>query len=470
MPERIRHSVGMSYPDLIRLRSGAVGASAPDAIAYPRSKAEVESLLGACSRSGVSVIPFGGGTSVVGGVTADRGRREGPLVTLDASALRSVSVDERSLIATLGPGLRGPQAEEALRAHGLTLGHFPQSFERATIGGFTATRSAGQASTGYGRFDALVTSVEMATPVGVFETLETPHSAAGPALREVAVGSEGALGVIVSTSCKVSPRPTTRLYGSWVFEDFQTGADACRRLTQGGCAPAVLRLSDSEETRVALALSSAGDARRRALGSYLSLRGRAEGCLLICCWEGANEDEVRADEARGVRILRRAGGVGLGGAPARSWERGRFDGPYLRDELVNRGVMIDTLETAHTWTGLERTYSGVCRALDEELGGRCVRMCHLSHAYRDGASLYFTFLAPVTPGEEISSWQRVKRTACAAMVASGATVTHHHAVGRDHREWLQPEIGEVGVEALSAIKERLDPTGVMNPGVLLPGP
>jgi len=464
---RLRHAAGMSYPDLVRLRTGRV-EDAPDAVVVPPDPEAVAALLEVCGRERVAVVPFGGGTSVVGGVDPVRDGFE-RLISLDLSRLRSVSVDSRSQTARLGPGLTGPQAERALGESGMTLGHFPQSFERATIGGFAATRSAGQASTGYGRFDELVTSVRLAAPAGELRTIETPHSAAGPALRQLVLGSEGVLGVITDVTARVRPLPEQRRYEAWIASDFATGADVVRRLVQEEAAPDVVRLSDAEETRVSLALSGTEGVARRALDSYLRLRRRADGCVLIAGWEGERE-AVSRRRTLAARILRAGDAVALGARPGRSWYRARFEGPYLRDELLDLGFIVETLETAHTWTRLEELYAAVGGALRAALEGQGTPplvFCHLSHAYRDGASLYFTYLARRRPGEEIEQWRAAKRAACEAIVGAGGTITHHHAVGRDHAPYMNAEIGELGLESLRAVKQRLDPAGIMNPGKLL---
>ncbi len=465
---RVRRAAGRGYPDLVRLRAGRL-EGAPDAVVLPGSVAQVARVLEICSQEGIAVVPFGGGTSVVGGVEPLAGGFD-RLISLDLRRLREVSVDRRSLTATLGAGLRGPEAEEALHAHGVTLGHFPQSFEYATIGGFAATRSAGQASCGYGRFDELVTSIGLTAPAGDLRTIETPHSAAGPALREVVVGSEGTLGVITDVTARVRPVPERRRYEAWMASDFGAGAEVVRSLAQTGVLPDVVRLSDQAETRLSLAFSGTSGAKRTLLSSYLRLRRRAGGCVIICGWEGEPE-AVERRRALSARVLRSGGAAGLGVQPGRAWERGRYEGPYLRDELLDRGYLVETLETAHTWSRLGALYDAVRAAIGAALanqGTPGIVMCHLSHAYRDGASLYFTFLARRRPGAELEQWRAVKTAACEEIVQAGGTITHHHAVGRDHLPYMRAEVGELGIEALRAVKERLDPTGIMNPGKLIP--
>ena len=462
---RLRRAAGRSYPDLVRLRTGAI-ERAPDAVAIPVDRDEVAAVLAACAESGVAVVPFGGGSSVVGGLDAVADGH-GAVISLDLARLRGVEIDRTSLTAKLGPGLRGPEAEAALSELGATLGHFPQSYEQATIGGYAATRSAGQASSGYGRFDEMVTAVELTAPAGVVRTLEIPHTAAGPSLRELVLGSEGTLGAITEVTCRVHEAPNLSRYEGWIAADFTAGREILRALAQHDEMPDTLRLSDEEETRISLELAGADGWRRRALDAYLGLRRRRGGCLIICGWEGERE-AVRRRRSLAARRLRAGGAAPLGQSAGRSWMRGRFEGPYLRDELLGLGVFVETLETAHTWSRLDELYRAVGDALRKALGPRSIVMCHLSHAYADGASLYFTFFAAARPGAEIEQWRTAKTAACEAIVSAGGTITHHHAVGRDHAPYMQAEVGELGLEALRAVKERLDPAGVMNPGKLLP--
>jgi alkyldihydroxyacetonephosphate synthase len=465
---RLLHAGGKSYPNLVRARSGKL-EMAPDAVISPSSDAEVDALLGACASAGVAVVPFGGGTSVVGGVDPVRGSHSA-VIALDLARLRHVEIDRTSLTASLGPGLKGPEAEAALATAGLTMGHFPQSFEYATVGGFAATRSAGQASAGYGRFDDLVSAAAMRTPAGPLVTLATPHTAAGPALRETILGSEGTLGIITDVTVRVRPAPDSKTYEGWIAEGFNAGAETVRALAQAGALPDVTRVSDEEETRVSLALSGTEGFKRTLLDRYLRLRGRESGAMMICGWEGERED-VERRRAISRRILRSHGAVSLGAAPGRTWSRGRFNGPYLRDELMDLGCLVETLETSHTWSRYEEIYTVVKEALRDALTGLGtpgIVMCHLSHAYGDGASLYYTFIAPAKHGAEIEQWRTAKTAACEAIVRTGGTITHHHAVGRDHAPYMAAEVGETGLDVLGALKERLDPAGIMNPGKLIP--
>jgi alkyldihydroxyacetonephosphate synthase len=465
--DRIRHAAGKGYPDLVRMRSGRI-ESAPDAVLAPPNADHVEATLAACAASAVAVVPFGGGTSVVGGVQPERGSFE-RLVALDLTALRTAAVDPVSMTARLGPGLRGPEAEALLNSEGFTLGHFPQSYRYATIGGYAATRSAGQASSGYGRFDELVTEVELASPAGMLRTLSTPHTAAGPSLRELALGSEGVLGVITDVGVRLRPVPERKRYEGWFTSGFAEGIEIVRDLAQAGELPDVVRLSDREETEVSLAMSGLAGLKRSGLDAYLRLRRRSYGCMLIVGWEG-ERDAVERRRQLSTGMLRARGAVSLGTSAGDSWERGRFEGPHLRDTLIDRGILVETLETSHTYARLEELHDAVGKALRgtiEAGGGSGVVMCHVSHVYRDGASLYFTFLTRARPGAEIEQWGELKRAASEAIVATGGTITHHHAVGRDHVPYMEAEIGTLGLDALRAVKERLDPAGIMNPGKLV---
>ncbi len=468
---RITHAAGKSYPDLVRLRAGDA-AHAPDAVVEAGSDAEVESVLAACSRAGVAVIPFGGGTSVVGGVAALRGPHAAA-ISLDLTRMQDVlDVDQVSLTASLEPGILGPALERRLGSDGLTLGHFPQSFEFSTVGGWVATRSSGQASTGYGRIDELVESVSCVTPAGNLATRDVPATAAGPSLKELIVGSEGVLGVITAATLRVRPLPEVRHYEGWSFSSFDEGVEAYRVMEQAGASPDVARLSDEQETRLSKALASSGSGVERLADSYLRLRGHQGGCLAFTGYEGSADDVARRRK-RSAGLLRAAGAISLGQRPGRSWLKGRFSAPYLRDDMLGLGAMVETLETATTWSNLHGLYGAVRAALTEALASRGTPplvICHVSHLYRSGASLYFTFLARQERGAELDQWRAAKRAAGDAILANGGTITHHHAVGTDHAPWMTREVGDLGIDVLRAVKERLDPRGVMNPGKLLEEP
>jgi alkyldihydroxyacetonephosphate synthase len=356
------------------------------------------------------------------------------------------------MTAVLQPGMRGPAAEAALAEHGLTLGHFPQSFEFASIGGFAATRSSGQSSAGFGRFDDMVVGLRVATPSGDLELGSSPANAAGPDLREVVLGSEGTLGVITEVTVRVRKVAVEKVYEAWTFPTFAQGADAMRTLAQSQMLPTIIRLSDEGETMVNLASQS-------------DIGGEGvSGCLMIVGHEGA---DVSAKRAAVGAVLERAGGTALGEDRGRAWVEGRFHAPYLRDSMLDVGVLVETLETATFWSNRERLYADVKQALETSLGEGTLVLCHISHVYETGCSLYFTVAA--TQGEDpLGRWLAAKAAASDAMIDAGATITHHHAVGTDHKPWLAREIGPVGVAMLQGLKQSVDPKGILNPGVLIP--
>lgn len=447
---RLSRTRGKSTLDLLAVRAGD-GTDSPDAVVRPADEAEVRAVLEWAVRTHTAVVPFGGGTSVVGGLAAGREGYAG-VISLDLARLdRLVSVDAESMTATLQAGLRGPEAEALLAEHGLTLGHFPQSFEHASIGGFAATRSSGQSSAGYGRFDSLVVGLEAQTPTGPLHLGAAPASAAGPDLRQWVLGSEGAYGVITSVTVRVRPRPTERRYETWRWGSFAEGAGAMRTLAQASLLPTVLRLSDEAETAINLATPDEVGA------------PSAGGCLMVVGHEGTDPALVAARRDAIAAVLEGLGGTCEG--EDEGWERGRFTGPYLRDSLLDVGVLVETLETATWWSDVARLHAAVGDALRQSLGEPAIVLCHISHVYATGASLYFTVAAP--QGEDPAArWSIAKAAASDAF--GSATITHHHAVGRDHLPWLEREIGPVGVRMLRAVKDALDPTGVLNPGVLIP--
>ncbi|GAA1841982.1 FAD-binding oxidoreductase [Microbacterium koreense] len=451
---RMWHLGGKSTPDLLRRRSMGV-QTAPDAVVSPASHDDVAAVLRVCDHRGIAVVPFGGGTSVVGGVDPDPGAHT-RVIALDLTRTAALwDIDEISLLARFGAGTTGPQAEQMLAAHGFTLGHFPQSFLYASLGGFAATRSSGQASRGYGRFDDLVHALRVATPAGDIALGRSPASAAGPDLRELFLGSEGALGVLTEVTVRIRPVAAATAYGAWTFPDFASGAAAFREVTQRGIRPTVLRLSDENETKV-----------NATLGGHLT---RLRGCLAVATFEGADTAEADTTRAIVTTVFARHGAKSRGEDPARSWERGRFASPALRDTLMDAGILAETLETATTWANLTTLKQAVTTALAETLavtGTRPIVMCHISHVYPAGASLYFTVVAALT-ADPAAQWAKAKDAASRAIVTAGGTITHHHAVGRDHRPYLAEEIGDLGVQILRAVKDTVDPRGIMNPGALV---
>ncbi|MGA9872724.1 MAG: FAD-binding oxidoreductase [Rhodococcus sp. (in: high G+C Gram-positive bacteria)] len=448
---------GKSTLDLLARRGGGV-QDAPDAVVFPGDAAEVEALLRYCTTESIAVVPFGGGTSVVGGVDPVREWFD-TVIAIATRRMDTLShLDDFSRTATLGAGVTGPRAEELLAAHGLSLGHYPQSFAFATIGGFAATRSSGQASAGYGRFDDMVEALTVATPIGITTVGRAPASAAGPDLRQVFLGSEGTLGIITSVTVRVHAIPQATAHRSWWFPDFASGSTAFRELATRADRPTVMRLSDEIETGIDAALSSTP-----------TPDTRTGGATSIALFEGMPDDvEARAAAADAVAVA--AGGLVEDPGRAREWEKGRFDSPYLRDALLDAGALAETLETATSWRELDDLRTRVRKAIVEALtavGTPPIVMCHISHVYDTGASLYFTVVC-AAGHDPSANWRSAKDAASRAISDAGATVTHHHGVGRDHRPWMTSEIGPVGTALLRGMKAAVDPAGVLNPGKLIP--
>ena len=479
---RVLHAYGKSYRDLIRIRRGEV-THPPDAVVYPTDEAQIAELFTCTAQKHWHVIPFGGGSSVTGGVEPTiqltnhptNHPSNQPNVTLNLTRLnRMLAVDKTSHTATIQCGISGPDLEASLNAEGFTLGHFPQSFEFSSLGGWIATRSAGQTSIGYGKIEDMVERVRVITPRGVVDVKPLPASATGPDVLQLLIGSEGVFGVIVEATVRVRPLPEARDYRGVLFHSFEDGVDAIRELMQRDIGVAMARLSDGNETGASLALTRAPTTRRARLrlraGQWLIRRrgyDLASSGLMVLGIEG-EEQRVEKTKKAALEVCQSHGGTNLGRSVGRSWLHERFALPYLRDDLLDRGILIDTLETATTWSNLLNLFSALNRALTDAIsatGSQPFVMAHVSHAYRDGASLYVTFLGKQA-GDPITQWWSVKRAATEAILAHTGALSHHHGVGRDHAEWLAREHGELGVEAMRALKATFDPDGSLNRGVM----
>lgn len=471
-PVRARFSLGKSYRDLVRIRRGDV-PNPTDAVVCAETEEQVLALVQLADREAIPIIPFGGGSSVVGGVEP---AGETPCVTLDLGRMNGVAgIDRESMTATAAPGTGGPDLERELRAAGFTLGHFPQSFEYSTVGGWIATRSSGQQSTRYGRIETMVQSLRLAYPGGVLATPAVPAAAAGPDLVQMVTGSEGTLGVITQATLRLTPLPGQRDIRGYLFSSFGDGVAAARETMQSGLRPSVLRVSDEAETETTMAMRSPATGmaglKERAGRWYLARKGMdlRAASIMILGFEGG-EAAVRHGRAAAKAILRRHGAVSLGRSAGAAWARGRYEAPYLRDTLLDLGVMVDTLETAVTWDRYLPLHAAVREAIRGALGHRGVVMAHLSHSYTNGGSIYYTFLGPQERGGEIEQWQRVKAAATDAIISNGGALSHHHGIGADHRPWMAQYAGKAGVRLLTALKSTLDPNGIMNPGKLIPSP
>ncbi len=467
--ERVRHARGQSMPDWVALRGGRIGAF-PDGVAYPISAEEVRELLRYAAAAGARLIPYGGGTSVVGHINPLPGDR--PVLTVNMSRMNRLErLDETTLLATFGAGVNGPDLEAQLRARGYTLGHYPQSFEYSTLGGWIAARSSGQQSLHYGRIESLFVGGQVETPGGMLMLPNVPASAAGPNLREIVLGSEGRLGIITEATVRVSPLPEREEFSAVFFPHFENGMAAVREIVQARLPLSMLRLSTAVETETTLALAG-HDRLIAALERYLELRGaKDDKCLLIFAFTGTRAlGSVAVKET--LRITGARGGLHIGGVFGRQWQKSRFRTPYLRNTLWERGYAVDTLETATTWTNTPAMIAAVEAALRgalADLGERIHVFTHLSHVYPHGTSVYTTYVFRLAPDadETLRRWTMLKKAASEAVVANGGTISHQHGVGADHAPYLIAEKSETGMKALRDVLASFDPDGLMNPGKLI---
>jgi alkyldihydroxyacetonephosphate synthase len=469
---RARHARGQSLPDLIALRGGT-GLVFPDGVALPTSAEEVAELVDLAVARDFSLIPYGGGTSVTGHVNPVPSAA--PVLTVSLARLaRLRHLDAESRLATFEPGVTGPAVEEQLGALGYRLGHYPQSFEYSSLGGWIATRSSGQQSRGYGRIEDLFAGGTLVTPAGTLRLPPFPASAAGPDLRHLVLGSEGRLGILTEAIVRVSPLPEVERFEAVFFPHWEAALDGARALAQSGLPLSMLRVSTAAETATNLALAGRSRA-GSALGTLLSWRGMHDQarCLAVVGFTGRAR-HVRPVRRAALDLLRRQGAVRVGGSfLGRAWQKGRFRVPYLRNTLWDSGYAVDTVETATTWRQVPRTLlaleSAVRGALSPE-DERVHAFTHLSHVYPSGASLYTTFVFRLanSPEATLERWRRLKAAASEAIVREGATISHQHGVGADHLPYLAAEKGALGMRALRRLAATFDERGLLNPGKLLP--
>lgn len=470
---RVYHARGQSLPDWIALRSGRIPAF-PDGIAYPTENAQVRELLDYAASAGARLIPYGGGSSVVGHVNVIPG--DAPVLTVDMGRLcRLLHLDEISQLATFGAGVFGPDLEAQLRARGLTLGHYPQSFELSSLGGWVVTRSNGQQSLGYGRIEAMFAGGRLESPQGTLILPPFPASAAGPDLREVVLGSEGRLGILTEATIRIRPVPETEEFRAVFFPDFELGQAAVREMMQARLPLSMLRLSTTIETETTLAMAG-HESLIRWLKRFLALRGiKEERCMLILGITGSRPSaQFGREEA--LAVARRHKGVHVGTTFGKEWRKNRFRSPYLRNSLWEAGYALDTLETATQWSNISHMVEAIEATLRsglQDIGERVLAFSHLSHTYPWGSNVYATYLyripASGDPDETLRRWQVLKTAASRAIVAAGGTITHQHGIGIDHQPYLPAEKGPLGLATLQDLCQRFDPRGIMNPGKLVGG-
>lgn len=468
---RVKHAVGRSYADLARLRAAKLDV-APDAVVLPKTEEQIEQLLKVCSERKIAIVAFGGGTSVVGGVEAIDGGLGKAIAVSMVAFDKILEIDEVSGTVTVESGVFGPDLEEALSAKGFTAGHFPQSFEYSTVGGWVSCRSAGQESSGYGRIDRNVIGMRVVTPAGTMEFRDMPSSASGPNPRELFLGSEGTLGIITHVTIALNKRPEKMLFDTYFFNSFDEAAQVMRELEQSGHVPHLARLSDEKETKFGLTQLASGNLSENVI-KYLKFRGIDTPCMTIFGF--AQTDALGARVARerlATRLLTKKC-VRVGSIPGMAWVNHRFSSPYLRDVMMTRRVGVDTLETATTWDQaceLRRKIISRMEAAGEAHGTPVYVFCHISHMYESGCSLYFTYFFRETEGEILQQWMDIKSAASNAMMEFGGTITHHHGVGQDHSPQYYEENTELFAKVMQNIKKELDPAGILNPGKLATGP
>jgi alkyldihydroxyacetonephosphate synthase len=466
---RLRNGLGQSLPDWLKLRHGKTGPL-PDGVAFPETSTDVRALLDYAKQCGAAVIPYGGGTSVVGHLTAQDGER--PVLTVNLSRLsRLIDFDTESQLATFGAGITGPDLEAQLRARGYTLGHFPQSFEYSTLGGWVVTRSSGQQSLRYGRIEQLFAGGKLEAPGGTLAMPTFPASAAGTDLREVVLGSEGRLGILTEATVRITPQPAREEFHAVFFPDWRHAENAVRTLAQAKLPLSMLRLSNAVETLTSLTLAG-HKTLISLLQTYLSWRGCGPyKCVLLV---GASGSKALVDYAieQAFNITRNFDGAHVGRGFGDKWKQNRFRNVYLRNAAWQHGYAIDTVETAVDWPRVQPMMEAVERGAADalaEFGERVHTYTHLSHLYAQGASVYTTFVYRRAASYEadLERWQKLKAAACAAIVANGGTISHQHGVGADHAPYLQAEKGEAGMAAMHALCRHFDPQGMMNPGKLI---
>lgn len=465
---RLTHARGQSLPDWLALRHGCIGPVA-DGVAMPRTHEEAVAVLAEAQKIGAMVIPYGGGTSVVGHLAVPPSDR--PVVNISLERMdQLLDLDETSMLARLGAGTPGPQVEAQLRKHGWLLGHFPQSYEYSTVGGWVVTRSSGQQSLRYGRIEQLFAAGKLATPKGEWLVGGHPASSAGPDLREIVLGSEGRIGLLTEATMRVRRLPESEQFHGIFFPDWDSGFQAARRMAQADLPLSMIRLSNPVETDTQLRIAGHADM-INWLRRYLRMRGLGTlPAMMVIGTTGSKRDTVRM-RRDALGIARGCGGINIGKPMGKTWNAKRYFGPYLRNTLWDLGYAADTVETAINWpdaSGMMNAIEEAARRALADEGEKVHAFTHLSHVYRQGCSIYSTFIYRATPDYErnFARWQKLKRTVSETIVARGGTISHQHGVGADHAPYLPAEKGAIGMDALRAVAQSFDPQGLMNPGKL----
>jgi len=466
--EIVLHSVGRSYYDVIRLRTNKI-KNFVDLVIYPHNLKDIEQVLKWAMLKKIAIVPFGGGSSVVGGLEAIKTKGQKAVISLDLTRLdKLIEINETDRTATFEAGIYGPKLEQALNAKGYTLGHFPQSFEYSTLGGWVAARSAGQQSNKYGSIETLVANLEIITPAGVIKSLDFNHIANGPDTNQIFTGSEGLLGIITQVKVKVSRLPKERTYFAFMVESFLLGCELVKNISQNNIPVSMARLSDEAETIQFETLASLGKdtSKVKSIIQDLVLKKKNlyhSRCLLIIGLEG--DKHITAFHKKSIQFLAKTyGALYLGEKAGKNWLKGRFNMPFLRNHLLDYGIAVDTLETSCNYSKAKIVHKEVVQALKKATGGTV--LCHLSHSYHDGACLYFTVIYEMDLKNPIKQWQKLKKDASDVLIKNGVSMSHHHGIGVDHKPWYQKQLSPALLKSLKQIKKTLDVKNIMNPGKL----
>ena len=473
---RLIHAAGKSFRDLWLIRHGNI-KFAPDCVIFPNNENDVVSIVNAAKEYGVVLIPFGGGSNIAG-CLEPKDHHNRMVVSLDMCRMHKViEIDQYSLIARIQPGVYGQHLEDQLAEHGVTLGHFPDSFLHSTLGGWVATRSAGMQSDIYGKIEDMVISLRMVTPSGTIITRTVPKSSNGIDIRHLCIGSEGILGVITEVTIQVHKKPEKEDWYGWLFPDFQSGIDAIHECHRYNCMPTVTRLNDPKKTALSFAFKTPKTGFKATIANtfkwYIGNVKKInfnQCCLMVVKYEGTQQ-EFKNIRKKVSSIYKKHLGVCLGAEPGRSFAKVKFDFPHLRDFTMDRSIMADVSETATTWNNLCAMHKNGLKEIEnaiKETGVNGWVGCHLSHSYHSGASLYFTFGCLQRKGREIEQYLYVKKAAEDAFMKNGGTLSHHHAVGTEHLPWVEEDLSSTGLKAVKALKNGLDPNDIMNPGKIIP--
>ncbi|MCF6278796.1 MAG: FAD-binding oxidoreductase [Flavobacteriaceae bacterium] len=472
--DRLKYAIARSYHDIIKVFKNSIH-NYPDFILFPESEEDVAYILKVCNEQDIKLITYSGGSNVTG--ATDRDEKYNKVAVLNITRMKSlIAIDEESMTATFQAGIYGPELEKILNKKAYTLGHFPQSFEFSTLGGWIATRSAGQESGLYGKIEDMVLGLKVICPNGKIEHQDFPRHASGIDFHSLFIGSEGTLGVITSAKMKIAKLPTSYQWVVSVFKNFQSGTKAIKEMVQGGIHASIVRLSDSDETKMLSLMSNSKKTYIKALLEKmvkynLKKNGYTKPCILMMRFAIKHESD-KGQIATSKSICKKNGGKMMPANVSSTWEEKRFALPYLRDTMVEHRILIDTFETITYWKNLDNLYQGVRKALTEKsdyFDKNGLLFCHISHAYETGASLYFTLIAQQEKNQEIEQWQRNKNIVSNAITKLGGAISHHHGVGADHQQWYLQKLSPNAQSLLLAIKKELDPKNILNPGKLFDG-